>query len=167
MTPVYSGGLVYEYSMEENDYGLVRLGSGAPSELPDFDNLKTALAGTQSPKGDGGAKSSGTPSNCPAQSDSWDVTGDFLPAIPEGAKKYMDSGAGKGVGLQGAGSQNSPGASTGTATPGSGAATATGSAAGATKTGAAASLHAPKLSLTPIVCGVVVVLSSLLGATLL
>ncbi|KAK5560849.1 Glycolipid anchored surface protein 4 precursor [Exophiala xenobiotica] len=42
MTPVFSGGLIYEYSEEPNNYGLVNLNdNGTVSLLVDYDNLRT------------------------------------------------------------------------------------------------------------------------------
>ncbi|KAJ9643825.1 Glycolipid anchored surface protein 4 precursor [Knufia peltigerae] len=41
MTPVFSGGLIYEYSEEPNNYGLVNLNdNGTVSILVDYDNLR-------------------------------------------------------------------------------------------------------------------------------
>ncbi|EXJ94399.1 hypothetical protein A1O1_02793 [Capronia coronata CBS 617.96] len=41
MTPVFSGGLIYEYSEEPNNYGLVNLNdNGTVSILRDYDNLR-------------------------------------------------------------------------------------------------------------------------------
>jgi len=41
MTPVFSGGLIYEYSEEPNNYGLVNLNdNGSVSILQDYDNLR-------------------------------------------------------------------------------------------------------------------------------
>ncbi|KIX92876.1 uncharacterized protein Z520_11352 [Fonsecaea multimorphosa CBS 102226] len=41
MTPVFSGGLIYEYSEEPNNYGLVNLNAnGSVSILQDYDNLR-------------------------------------------------------------------------------------------------------------------------------
>jgi len=41
MTPVFSGGLIYEYSEEPNNYGLVNLNdNGTVSILQDYDNLR-------------------------------------------------------------------------------------------------------------------------------
>ena len=171
MTPVYSGGLVYEYSEEGNKYGLVTISGSSVSESSEF----TALAGQYSKNrvsGDGGYKSTGTPSTCPTQSDTWEVTdftGEELPAIPSGAVQYMKSGAGKGPGLAGSGSQDAGGASTGTATPGSGAVTAvaTGAAASASAWSAAQSLIAGDMGMAPFACGAVVILSTFFGAALL
>ncbi|KAI9826069.1 MAG: hypothetical protein M1832_000518 [Thelocarpon impressellum] len=47
MTPVLSGGLVYEYAMEANKYGLVKLGGGSDGSaelLEDYDNLQGQYA---------------------------------------------------------------------------------------------------------------------------
>jgi len=163
MTSVYSGGLVYEYVEEGSNYGLVKLNGNSVTELDDFNALKTAYAGTPNPQGDGGYSSSGAASKCPAKSGTFNVDSDALPAIPEPAKKFMTQGAGTGVGLSGPGSQTAGTASSGTATAGSGAVTATGSP----KKGAAGALRAPSFSVTPVVCGLVVIASSLLGAALL
>ena len=167
MTPVYSGGLVYEYSQEESMYGLVNLGSTV-SERPDFAALMQALKDTPVPTGDGGYKKDGQKSDCPPQSATWLPGNDNLPAIPDGAVKYMTDGAGKGPGLKGnngAGSQNAGGASTATATAGSGKPTTTGSSS--SSSGAASSVKIPAFSVAPLACGLVVVLSSMIGASLL
>ena len=126
MTSVYSGGLVYEYSEEGSKYGLVTIGSdGTITEGADFTALKTALAATAPPTGNGGYNATGGASGCPAKSANWNVSGDSLPAIPSGAAAMMKAGAGTGFGLTGLGSQNAGGASTGTATAGSGSVSAT------------------------------------------
>ncbi|TKA74158.1 1,3-beta-glucanosyltransferase gel1 [Cryomyces minteri] len=174
MSGVYSGGLVYEYSEEGSGYGLVTINGNSVSEKSGFNDLKNQLASNPPPSGDGGYKSSGTPANCPARSSTWNVTGDALPAIPQPAQKFMSQGAGKGPGLTGAGSQNAGTQSSGTASAGSGTVTATATnAAGASGTSttsskaAAAGLRAPEMSVAPFVCGLVVLASTFLGATLL
>ena len=168
MTAVYSGGLVYEYSNEASNYGLVTVNGNSVSELPDFDALMQAYSNTPNPQGDGGYNSTGGASGCPAASANWDVHSDALPAIPEGAKKYMTQGAGKGPGLSGSGSQNAGGASSGTATAGSGQATATGTSGGSSSTSNAASpMAVAGFSFAPLVCAGVVIMSTVFGATLL
>lgn len=135
MTGVYSGGLVYEYSEEGSNYGLVNIDGNTVTTNTDFTNLQTQLKNNPAPSGDGGYKSSGAASTCPASSDTFelnDFTGESLPAIPSGATKYMSQGAGAGPGLTGDGSQNAGGGSSGTATPGSGSATTTASRASST-----------------------------------
>lgn len=175
MTSVYSGGLVYEYTKEgdskQQKFGLVDVSGSSVSELPDFSTLQQAFKNTPAPTGDGGAKTSGSASTCPAVSATWLVGNDTLPAIPKQAETYFKNGAGTGVGLTGAGSQDSGNESPGSATAGSGqvTATASGSSSSASSTGksAAGSISAPAMSFTPIVCGLVVVASSFIGATLL
>lgn len=44
MTNVWSGGIMYMYFQERNDYGVVEVKNGAASKLADFDTLKTQLA---------------------------------------------------------------------------------------------------------------------------
>lgn len=162
MTGVYSGGLVYEYSQEPSNYGLVNIQGGSVSELPDFAALQSAFQNTPNPTGDGGYNAQGGASQCPAHSANWDVSDDSLPAIPSGAANLMKAGAGKGAGLSGAGSQNAGGTSTGTATAGSGsvAPSATG------KKSAASSLQGP-MNKSPLLVAGVVMVFSLVGAALL
>ncbi|KAI0202073.1 Glucanosyltransferase-domain-containing protein [Astrocystis sublimbata] len=132
MSGVYSGGLLYEYSREGNKFGIVELSGSSDSvkEDSDFDNFKAALKKYPSPPGDGGFTATSKSVPCPTMDSIWDL-GDWgessLPAMPDGAKKFMKDGAGDGPGLTGSGSQNAGGASTGTAKPGSGEVTATSS----------------------------------------
>lgn len=113
MTGVYSGGIMYEYSYEESKYGIVDLdgkdGQGKVSKHGDgkeYDNFKASLKKNAAPSGDGGAKKNSSPSDCPAQTSSWNVDPKLIPEMPKEAQKYMKEGAGKGPGLKGAGSQN-------------------------------------------------------------
>lgn len=170
MSSVYSGGLVYEYTKEggndgQGKYGLVDLKGGKAETLDDFDTLEKALKGVKDPSGDGGYKKDGKASECPDKSSSWLVSGNALPAMPPKASAFFKSGAGKAVGLTGPGSQEVGAESPGTATPGSGQPTSTGGSG--SSEGAAAGLQVPSMALGPIICGVVVFFSSLLGATLL
>ena len=175
MTSVYSGGLVYEYTKEgdstQQKFGLVSVSSDGSSvqELGDFSTLQNAYKNTPMPSGDGGYKSTGSASQCPPQSSTFLVGNDTLPAMPQQAQQYFKNGAGNGVGLTGSGSQDVGAESTGSATAGSGqvTSTASGSSSSSTSKSAAASLHAPEMTVAPIVCGLVVVMSTLLGASLL
>lgn len=172
MTPVYSGGLVYEYSEEPSHYGLVKIKDGkVKEELDDFKALAKAFKSTPNPEGDGGYNKTGGANPCPKKNaPAWDVDSDALPAIPEPAKKYMKEGAGKGDGFSGSGSQNAGAKSTGTAEPGSGAVPSDGSssASGSSSesSGAAVGLQAPPMSLAPVFVGLVTVLSTMFGASL-
>ncbi|KAH8430608.1 1,3-beta-glucanosyltransferase gel1 [Aspergillus melleus] len=171
MTGVYSGGLVYEYSQESSNYGLVKVSSDSVKTLDDFDALKSAFDKTENPSGSGGYNKTGGANPCPAKdSPNWDVDDDDLPAIPEPAKKYMTEGAGKGDGFKGKGSQNAGTTSTGTAKPGSGSASSSydsssdSSSTSSSSAGAAAGLQIPSLTLAPVVVGLVTVASTLFGA---
>jgi hypothetical protein len=172
MTGVYSGGLVYEYTEESTKYGLVKVEGGSVSELPDFNDLKNAFAKAKAPSGDGGYKPNGAASKCPEKSKSWNVTiaADELPALPEGAAALFKNGAGKGPGLQGSGSQTSGSHETSLASAADGAVTSgagTGAKAPTQSKGAASSLHVDEFSMAPLVCGFVVVLSTIFGASLI
>jgi len=100
MTGVYSGGLVYEYSQETSNYGLVTVSGGAVTERDDFTALQSAYAGTPNPSGDGGYLASGSASTCPPfQDPQWAVGTTLLPTMPSGAQKYFTSGAGTPPGI--------------------------------------------------------------------
>ena len=172
MTPVYSGGLVYEYTQEGEDkqqkYGLVNIQGGKAVEKPDFSTLQSAFKNTPLPKGDGGFKASAKVSECPSASKTWLVTNDTLPAMPPKASEYFKNGAGTGLGLEGEGSQDAGAESPGMATAGSGQPTVTGSAGSqATSEGAASSVRVPEFSAALFGCALVVIFSSFLGASLL
>ncbi|KAK4694639.1 1,3-beta-glucanosyltransferase GAS5, partial [Lecanoromycetidae sp. Uapishka_2] len=172
MTSVYSGGLVYEYSKEgtsapQDLYGLVSISGSSVSELTDFTSLQTAFKNTPLPTDDGGYKPSGSPSICPTKSSTWLVSGDALPAMPAKASQYFTNGAGSGPGLSGSGSQDAGAGSTGTASAGSGASSSTSTSKSKSTSKSAAAGPAAELSFGPLVCGLVVAFSSLLGAALL
>lgn len=150
MTSVYSGGLAYEYTVEPNGYGIVEVGSdGKITPNEDFNRLKRAYERTSNPTGSGGFKENGSASQCPRESDEWEVSSTALPALPRRAQAFMSEGPGAGKGLSGAGSHFAGEASSGTASAGSGNPTRTpdGSAAGGSSsggsTGAAAGLDVP------------------------
>jgi len=128
MTGVYSGGLLYEYALEPNKFGIVDLSGGQAKELGDFKKFASALSANPAPTGNGGFTSTTTSQACPTKDDTWLVDSTLLPAIPDNAKQYMNNGAGTGPGLKG-GSQDAGGSgtSTGNAQPGSGAVTNTAS----------------------------------------
>lgn len=104
MTGVFSGGLVYEWTQETNDYGLVELSNGNVTLLQDYQNLKKEFDETPLPTGDGGYSSTGQASTCPPNSTdftSW-VT---LPDIPSEAEVYIQKGAGQPLGYNGPSNQ--------------------------------------------------------------
>jgi hypothetical protein len=169
MTGVYSGGLVYEYSQEVSDYGLVDLSSGTAKELPDFDALLSAYKATPNPTGDGGYRAdAGGAMACPGSNQYWIPNNDSLPIIPANALPYMTQGAGPGPGLGNkAGSQNAGTPSTGFTGASGGNSTSTSSGGATTSTGSAAALRVPELSFAPFVCAGMLALSTLFGASLL
>jgi 1,3-beta-glucanosyltransferase GAS5 len=167
MTAVYSGGLVYEYSEEGNNYGLVDINGDNVKERPDYTALKTALSKASSPQGDGGYNQTGGADSCPAPDPpNWNVQNDTLPAIPAPAEKYFSQGAGSGPGFSGSGSQNAGTPSTATATPGSGSATSVASSSSTSK-GAAVGLRAPGSIVAPIFCSLAVAASMFFGASII
>ncbi|KAI9770594.1 MAG: hypothetical protein M1840_003185 [Geoglossum simile] len=97
MAGVFSGGLVYEYSQEESNYGLVEInGDGSVKLRVDYDNLQqqynklniTLLTSGSS------SKSSLTPPTCNASLiDSKDFYSKFdIPTIPDGGQQLIDDG---------------------------------------------------------------------------
>ena len=167
MTPVYSGGLVYEYSNEANNYGLGTIDGSNYNPNDDYKALKSALAGTAAPSGDGGMRSStGGASTCPSENSDWLWGNDTLPAIPDGAKKYMTGGAGKANGLTG-GSQDAGGQSTSWATPGSGQPSTTAKAGtsggSSTSSKSAGPMSIPEPNFTPMIVGGLWLMFSMVG----
>lgn len=86
MTGVYSGGLMYEYSLEDNGFGIVKINGDSATEQPGFAKYKAALAKYSAPSGDGGFTSTTNSVPCPTKDPNWLVDTTLLPAIPEGAK---------------------------------------------------------------------------------
>ncbi|KJZ71188.1 hypothetical protein HIM_09443 [Hirsutella minnesotensis 3608] len=117
MTSVYSGGLLYEYSVEENDYGLVKIKGDDVDTKGDYDEFRvfaSALKDNPAPTGAGGAASTTHAVPCPTKESKWNVDPSLVPAMPKQAEKFMKDGAGKGLGLSGPGSQDSFGSGTST-----------------------------------------------------
>lgn len=97
MTPVLSGGLVYEYSQEKSDYGLVTINDDGSVQLrADFDSLQgqynklnvTALQGVTA------QNTTIVPPKCAS---GLITTTDFynnftIPSIPSGAQDLIDNG---------------------------------------------------------------------------
>lgn len=162
MTPVYSGGLVYEYSIEGNGFGMVKISGNSVVTEEDFDHYKSALSKYPTPTGDGGFTSTTNSVSCPTNDNDWLVTDTLLPAIPTGALKYMTEGAGTGPGLKGDGSQNAGGTSTGDADPGSGSSTGTPSSSANAAGGPAPPVDKAAFAVTGLV-----VLFTLFGTMLL
>lgn len=100
MTPVLSGGLVYEYSQEPSDYGLVELeANGSAKILADYDTLQKQFSALNVTllQGIKAQNTSVTPPSCNA---SLITTSEFcknftIPAVPEGAQALIDNGIAK------------------------------------------------------------------------
>ncbi|KAK3898671.1 glycoside hydrolase [Staphylotrichum tortipilum] len=173
MTAVYSGGLMYEYTMEANKYGIVEIKGGQDKggvdqtgerkELPEFAAFQAALKKFPAPTGNGGFTSTTKASACPTQDEHWALDTTTLPEMPEGAKTYFENGAGKGPGLKGDGSQwagaddsSSTGGNSGTGTSGAG--------SSASSSSAAMRGSVPALDMAPVAISGVVALFTLVGA---
>ncbi|KAL2670687.1 hypothetical protein Neosp_014480 [[Neocosmospora] mangrovei] len=83
MTGVFSGGIVYMYFQEDNDYGLVKVSNGKVSKLKDFNALKTKVTAAR-PNGveADDYKPSGSAATCPDLSETWNANS-VLPRTPD------------------------------------------------------------------------------------
>lgn len=83
MTPVFSGGIVYMYFEEENDYGLVKVSGDKATTMKNFDTLKTQIAKVDPSRV---AMADYSPTNsaqaCPPIVDSWQANS-ILPPTPD------------------------------------------------------------------------------------
>lgn len=100
MATVFSGGLVYEYSNETNNYGLVQISDDGTSvtKLTDYYNLKKEYASVSNPEGDGGYSTSYDISECPSYSKGIWEANTTLPDMPAAASAYFTDGAGEPLG---------------------------------------------------------------------
>ncbi|KAJ2854660.1 1 3-beta-glucanosyltransferase gel4 [Coemansia erecta] len=85
MSGTFSGGIMYEYSEEDNAFGIVKATYGDSSfeKTEDYDNFKKAMAAA---KPQGVKMSSYSPkdkdSTCPSVSGDWKVSADAMPPTP-------------------------------------------------------------------------------------
>ncbi|VEU23384.1 DEKNAAC104555 [Brettanomyces naardenensis] len=97
MSPVFSGGLVYEYTEDSSNYGLVQIESdGSVDPLKDFDNLQKELNSTSDPVGAAGFSTSYVFSDCPTD---WNFS-ITVPPPPDGLTKLLKDGATAGSGFE-------------------------------------------------------------------
>ncbi|XWW92817.1 hypothetical protein V2A60_000744 [Cordyceps javanica] len=90
MTGVFSGGLVYMYFQEENDYGVVEVKGSTVSKQDDYDGLKKAHAAAD-PKGVDMDKysPSGKAATCPDVSKAWQAASQLPPTPNKDLCKCM------------------------------------------------------------------------------
>ncbi|KAL6944765.1 hypothetical protein ACO0RG_001515 [Hanseniaspora osmophila] len=100
MCGVFSGGVVYEYSEEPNDFGLVKINADdSVTPMENFYNLETQYSAYPNPTSCDFTTGNTRP-QCPAYKEgTWDVQNTSLPAMPDSAQGYFANGAGKGLGL--------------------------------------------------------------------
>lgn len=85
MTDVWSGGIVYMYFEEENNYGLVTISNSKVSTLTDFNNYKTeilAIDPTYATVSSDATTSSASVTTCPTIDSVWQATS-VLPPTPD------------------------------------------------------------------------------------
>lgn len=84
MSGVISGGIVYMYFQEANDYGLVSIQGNSASTMKDYDTLKTVMSSINPSSTSMSAyQPTNTPAACPDVSDVWKVKGNALPPTPD------------------------------------------------------------------------------------
>lgn len=96
MDSTFSGGIMYEYSEEDNKYGIVKVsyGDSKIEKTMDYDNFKKALADAKPTKIKmDDYKPSGEASTCPKASGDWHVKPGNLPPTPsvDRCKCMMDT----------------------------------------------------------------------------
>lgn len=164
MTGVYSGGLMYEYSVEENEYGIVTLSGDDVETSDEYDLFKSALSKYPAPTGNGGAASTSHAVDCPTSEAVWQVNPSLVPEMPQEAEKYMKDGAGAGPGLDGDGSQNAGDSGTASASVTAGKASPT--SGSSEDDDNAAMTNAPTM-MAPLLVSGVTVLFTVFGALIL
>ncbi|KAK7431710.1 1,3-beta-glucanosyltransferase [Neonectria magnoliae] len=166
MTGVYSGGLLYEYSIEDNKYGIVNIGKDDKvTTIKEYNLFKTVLAENAAPTGAGGAATTTHGQECPTSDASWQVNASLVPEMPSAAEKYMSKGAGDGPGLDGDGSQDRGDSGTATASVTVGSGVATGSSSSDDDDSAASALG--PLNLGPLCVTAGAIFFALFGTLLL
>lgn len=97
VNPILSGGLVYEYSEEPSNYGLVTLNSdGSAQLLSDYDSFQSQL-NTLNITALQGVKAQNTTNAAPSCASSLITAATFsnnftIPAVPPGAQTLIDNG---------------------------------------------------------------------------
>lgn len=97
MTPVLSGGMVYEYAEEPSDYGLVNINSdGSAKVLPDYDTFQAQLNKLNITliQGVPAQNTSVVPPKCVSSliTNSGFNSNFTIPSVPDGAQTLIDNG---------------------------------------------------------------------------
>lgn len=83
MTGVFSGGIVYMYFEEDNDYGLVTIDGDSASTMTNYEVLSSKLAAVSPSSTSSDAyEATNSPQSCPTVSDDWQAAED-LPPTPD------------------------------------------------------------------------------------
>ncbi|KAJ4302031.1 hypothetical protein N0V88_002164 [Collariella sp. IMI 366227] len=86
MTDVFSGGIVYMYFQETNDYGLVEVKGGKATTMKNYDQLKSKIAAVSPNTVEMSAYSpTNSAASCPELSKNWRIKGETLPPKPDPA----------------------------------------------------------------------------------
>ncbi|KAI9680750.1 MAG: 1,3-beta-glucanosyltransferase gas1 [Caeruleum heppii] len=85
MSPVWSGGIVYMYHQEANNYGLVSIDDSSASLLPDYTALSTQLASVtpSSATADDYTPTNTQARECPPTGNFWNASSDLPPTPNE------------------------------------------------------------------------------------
>ncbi|KAK1756969.1 protein EPD1 [Echria macrotheca] len=84
MTDVFSGGIVYMYFEEANDYGIVSVSGGQAVTQKDYGPLQTRLASATPSSTDASSyQPTNKPQACPEITKDWQVKGELLPPTPD------------------------------------------------------------------------------------
>jgi 1,3-beta-glucanosyltransferase GAS1 len=86
LSDVFSGGIVYMYHQEENDYGLVKYQNGQPQPMENYKRLVKAMQNVDPTTMQMDAYNpSNVPQECPNVVPTWQVSGSNLPPTPDAA----------------------------------------------------------------------------------
>ncbi|WBW73409.1 cell wall 1,3-beta-glucanosyltransferase Gas5 [Schizosaccharomyces osmophilus] len=97
MSSVFSGGLVYEYSEEGSNYGLVTVNGDSVKTSKNYETLKQKYGNAAKFSGDNGYNKDPQTINCPPDDNDWKSFP--LPSTPSEAEQFIKSGAGQPLGL--------------------------------------------------------------------
>ncbi|KAH3674682.1 hypothetical protein WICMUC_003098 [Wickerhamomyces mucosus] len=94
MTDVWSGGIVYMYFEETNNYGLVSIDGDSVSTLADFNNYKTEIAKVTPTSAVSSSVSSSTAElSCPTEYSYWEASTDLPPTPDSGLCDCVEDSA--------------------------------------------------------------------------